>query len=227
MAGPTTCTSCEAQRWNTHYEGGTVCRTCHLFTDLQVATHIIRRSQPHMLSLRDSALADARTLAHRIVNQDCYYAIENGTTRATLPNKGRIRSDGALPILDHGHADYDQAVARKWCQPSGPHGKGGQPRSPISYDTIPSTPLSSGSAIRCNTIPTQPMSAGNPFAGDTKSPASSNPYSQESQRKFGNAIAMVAHAIGEGTRALSEGTSYEQKPLVLHCMGSSPEALQI
>ena len=38
---------------------------------------------------------------------------------------------------------------------------------------------------------------------------------------------MVAHAIGEGTRALSEGTSYEQKPLVLHCMGSSPEALQI
>ena len=108
-----------------------------------------------------------------------------------------------------------------------PHGKGAQSRSPISYDTIPLTPLSSGSAIRSNTIPTQPRSAGNPFARDTKSPASSNPYSQESQRKFGNAIAMVAHAIGEGARAFSEGTSYESKPPILQWAASNPETLQI
>ena len=38
---------------------------------------------------------------------------------------------------------------------------------------------------------------------------------------------MAAHAIGEGARALSEGTSYEPKPLILHWAGSSPETLQI
>ena len=37
---------------------------------------------------------------------------------------------------------------------------------------------------------------------------------------------MAAHGIAEGARALSEGTSYEPKPPVLHWMGSSPEALQ-
>ena len=84
MAGAKACSSCEAQRWTTHYEGGTVCRTCHVFADLQVAIHIIRRSQPHMFSVLDSALADSRTLAHRIVNQDCHYAIETGTTTAIL-----------------------------------------------------------------------------------------------------------------------------------------------
>ena len=49
-----------------------------------------------MLSVLDSALADARTLAHRIVHQDCHYAIETETTRATLPNYGRIPGDGPL-----------------------------------------------------------------------------------------------------------------------------------
>ena len=161
-----------------------MCRTCHLFTDLQVATHIICRSQPHMLSVLDSALADARALAYRIVNQDCYCTIEIGTTRATLPNNGRIPSDGTVPIFDQRHANNDQTVSGNVYQPIGPHGKGAQARSPISYDTIPSTPSSSGSAIRCNTIPTQPISAGNPFARDTISPASFNPYSQESQRKM-------------------------------------------
>ena len=48
-----------------------MCRTFHFWADLQVATHIIRRSQRHMLSVLDSALADARTLAHRIVYQYC------------------------------------------------------------------------------------------------------------------------------------------------------------
>ena len=161
MAGTTACTSCEAQRWNSHYEGVTVCRTCHFFSDLQVATHIIRRSQPHMFSVLDLALADARTLAHRIVNQDCYYTIESGTTRATLPNNGRIPSDGTVPIRDQRHANYDKAVAGNVYQPIGPHGRGAQARSPISYDIIPSTPSSSGSSIRCSTIPIAPSSAGN------------------------------------------------------------------
>ena len=97
MAGTKACTSCEAQRWKTHYEGYTVCRKCDFFADLQVATYIIRRSQPHMLSVLDFALADARTLAHKIVNQDCHYAIETGTTRATSTNYGRILGDG--PVL--------------------------------------------------------------------------------------------------------------------------------
>ena len=38
---------------------------------------------------------------------------------------------------------------------------------------------------------------------------------------------MAAHAIGEGARALSEGTIYEPKPLILHWAGSSQEILQI
>ena len=102
-----------------------MCRTCHLFTDLQVATHIIRCSQPHMLSVLDSALAHARTLAHRIVNQDCHYAIETGTTRATLPNYGRIPGDGPVPVLDQRHANNDQMDSRHVYRPSGPHGKRG------------------------------------------------------------------------------------------------------
>ena len=117
MAGAKACTSCEAQRWKIHYEGGTVCRTCHLFVGLQVAIHIIRRSQPHMLSVLDSALVDARTLAHRIVNQDCHYDIESGTTRATLPNYGRIPGDGPVFYQDHGssvnHKTKDVQLAQQ------------------------------------------------------------------------------------------------------------------
>ena len=38
---------------------------------------------------------------------------------------------------------------------------------------------------------------------------------------------MAAHAIGEEARALSEGTSYEPKPPILHWAGSNPGTLQI
>ena len=98
MAGTKACNSCEAQRWVTHYAGGNGCRTCYVWADLQVATHISHRSQPHMFSVLDCALADARTLAHRIVYQDCHYSSDTGTTRATLLNYGRIIGDG--PALE-------------------------------------------------------------------------------------------------------------------------------
>ena len=116
-----------------------------------------------------------------------------------------------MPILDQGHANNDQMDSGNGYQPTGPHGKGGHARPPVRYDAIPSTPSSSGT----------------PTNRETKSSAISSPFSQESQRKIGNAIAMAAHAIGEGARALSEGTSYEPKPQILHWAGSNPGALQI
>ena len=64
------CADCEAQDRPTHYEGGTVCRTCCLVTDMHVATHYIRTRQPSMLTILDGALSDARTLAHRIMDYD-------------------------------------------------------------------------------------------------------------------------------------------------------------
>ena len=99
-----------------------------------MATHIIRRSQPHMLSVLDSALAHARTLAHRIVHQDCLYVIGAGTTRATLPNYGRFSGDGPVLILNQGHANNDQMDSGSVYQPTRPHGKGAHARPPIRYD---------------------------------------------------------------------------------------------
>ena len=40
-------------------------------------------------------------------------------------------------------------------------------------------------------------------------------------------MAIAAHAIGEGARALTEGTSYEPKPPILFWAAPSPETLQI
>ena len=76
MAGTKTCNSCNAQRWENSYEGGGVCRTCFFGVDLQVAAHIIRYHQPHMLSVLDSVLTTTRTLGHRIVYQECLYSIK-------------------------------------------------------------------------------------------------------------------------------------------------------
>ena len=132
MTGTKACSTCEAQRW-----------TCSLWADLQVATHIIRRSQPHMLSLLGSSLADARTLAHRIVYQDCNYSIKIGATRAILPNHGRIRGDGPaleqlqsyLPMVYPRGADHDQA--------SGSLGRTVPTGAAVDQGRIPSTPTSS------------------------------------------------------------------------------------
>ena len=55
----------------------------------------------------------------------------------------------------------------------------------------------------------------NPYHAKGGAPAIANLCSLEAQRKIGNAIAMVAHAIGEGAKDLSEGTSYEPKPPML------------
>ena len=52
---------------------GDMCRTCFPLAELQVATHVIRCHQLHMLSVLESALTATRTLAHRIVFQDCHY----------------------------------------------------------------------------------------------------------------------------------------------------------
>ena len=75
------CANCEPQDRPTYYEGGTVCRTCYLFADLQVATHHIRVHQPGMLTIFDSVLADDRTFAHRIINQDNQGGIVAGATK--------------------------------------------------------------------------------------------------------------------------------------------------
>ena len=70
MSEAKACANCEAQGRETHCERGTACLTCYFFADLQVATHNICAHQPEMLTVLDTALADARTLAHRIINQD-------------------------------------------------------------------------------------------------------------------------------------------------------------
>ena len=156
-----------SSRCVTHYEGGNVCRTCHLWADLQMATHIVRRNQPHMLSVLDSALADARTLAHRIVYHDCRYFIETGTTRATLPNYGRIPCDGPALEQSQGHL----ALA----QPRG----AGQDHASESFGR---TALS-GAVVDQSRIPSTPTSTVPPTNKDSRERNIYNPYSQESQTK--------------------------------------------
>ena len=90
------CANCEAQDRPTHYEGGAVCRTWCLFTDLHVATHYIRARQPGMLTILDGALADARTLAHRIMDQGNQGGIVAGATNLhQQPGKAMLPIEGA------------------------------------------------------------------------------------------------------------------------------------
>ena len=89
------CANCEARDRPTHYEGGTVCRTCCLFTDLHVATHYIRIRQPSMLTILDGALSDARTLAHRIMDYD-----NQKSTAAGISNEHQLQEwDGRNWVL--------------------------------------------------------------------------------------------------------------------------------
>ena len=204
------CGICEAQRWVTHYEGGNVSRTCCFWADLQVATHIIRPSQPHMISVLDFALADARTFAHRFLYQDFHYTIETGTIRVILPNHGRILGDGPALEQSHGHLALVQPRGASQDQGSGSFGRTAPSGEVVDQSRIPSTPTS--------TVP--------PTNKDGREPKIYNPYSQESQRKIGNAMAIAAHAIGEGA-ALTEGTSNEPKPPILIWAAPNPETLQI
>ena len=91
MPATKTYNSWNAKRWETPYEGGDVCRTCFLRAELQVAMHVIRCRQPHMLAVLDSALTAARTIAHRVVCQDRHLAIERGAARSHIwPDPCRV-----------------------------------------------------------------------------------------------------------------------------------------
>ena len=88
------CANCEARDRPTHYEGGTVCRTCCLFTDLHVATHYIRARQPSMLTILDGALS----LAHRIMDYE-----NQRTNAAGTPNAHKLPRSWVLLGIDGGN----------------------------------------------------------------------------------------------------------------------------
>ena len=115
------CANCEAQDRPTHYEGGTVCRTCCLFTDLHVATHYIRTRQPSMLTVLDGALSDARTLAHRIMDYD-----NQKSTAAGIPNEHQLQDWDGRNRVPSGHGQgkmpfgctaAKRSLATSYCRP--------------------------------------------------------------------------------------------------------------
>ena len=173
--------------------------------DLQVATHHIRYHQPDMLTVLDTALADARTVVHRIVNQDCQGDIVAVATKVTNQRGGPYvcmeqyihLSDSHAPILDQARVITDQVAPQLVHQQANQRGRG---------SAIPTF------AMAANQDRAGAPAIANPYHARAGAPAIANPYSLKSQRKIGNAIAMAVHAIGEGARALSEGTSYEPKP---------------
>ena len=96
--------------------------------DLHVATHYIRARQPSMLTILDGALSDARTLTHRIIDQEDQRTNRAGATNPyhcclgiTLPIEGGSRLMGSWPpderppsaIADQDSCQYqDQEIPR-------------------------------------------------------------------------------------------------------------------
>ena len=218
------CANCEAQDRPTHYEGGTVCRTCYICADLQFATHHIRAHQPGMFTILDSDLVDARTFAHRIINQGNQGGIVAGSTKlhqqrgtAMLFIEGGSRPMGScLPAEDSTRAIADQVASQQVYQDV-PHG---DRENKASGQGTGASQGTQGAAPRTN-----------PYQPKAGTQAITNPYSLDEQRAFGNAIATAAHAIPEAARALAEGTSYEPKPpmfeLDIQRAGAFPETLHI
>ena len=103
-----------------------------IFADLQVATHHIRAHQPEMLTVLDTALADARTLAHRIINQDNQGDIVAGATKFNHQRGGPFlcleqynRPIGnCSPILDNARAIADQMAPQQVYQGANQIGRG-------------------------------------------------------------------------------------------------------
>ena len=218
------CANCEARDRPTHYEGGTVCRTCCLFTDLHVATHYIRARQPGMLTILDGALAEARTLAHRIMDHDDQRGNVAGAPnlyqppeRAMLPIEGGSRHMGTRPPEERAPRAIADQGAHQHRDQENLHGSQGSKAS--GQDTEASHSKQSAA------------SRSNPYQPKVGAQAITNPYSLDDQRKVGNAMATAAHAIREAARALVEGRGYEPEPplfeLDTHRAKASPGTLHI
>ena len=177
-----------------------------------------------MLTVLDIALADARILAYRIINQDNQGDIVAGATKLNLQRGGLFlcleqhnRPIGnCFPIQDHARAIADQIAPQQVYQGANQRGRG-------------SALLEQAMAVNQGIHGAPPRS--NPYHPKAGAPAIANPYSLEEQRQIDNAIAMAAHAIREGARALAEGTSYEPKPpmfeLDTQWANAFPETLHI
>ena len=100
------------------------------FADLQVASHRIRAHQPGILIILDSVLADARTLAHRIINHGNQGGIVAGATKlhqqpgtAMLFIEGGSRLMGSCPPAEGStRAIADQTAAQQVYRDV-PHGR--------------------------------------------------------------------------------------------------------
>ena len=177
-----------------------------------------------MFNVLDIALANARTLALRIVNQDCQGDIVAGATKVTYQRGGPYArmdqyihlSESHAPILDQARAITDQVAPQQVHHGANQRGRG---------SAIPKP------AMVANQDRFGAPAMANPYHARAGAPAIANLYSLESQRKIGNAIAMAGHAIGEGARALSERTSYEPKSpmfeLDTQLANAFPETLHI